>query len=174
MISAVVIDSCFVSDRESEKDSCNEWSLAIADNESRLSRLSKDTQERVLHGNACIYIGIVSSKYCHDLTTSQLIKGSRLLIKWSLDKSRVGGGNDFYQWFYKGFSFQPFGDFSICNIAPVELNAKDVVLQMIGESGANVMHWHDQYHFETHHQRSTLPSKSLPVVMNEANSTCQL
>jgi hypothetical protein len=157
----------FFSDRESEKDSCNEWSLAIADNESRLSLLSKDTQDRVLNGTACIYIGAVSSKYCHDLTTLQLMKGSRLYIKWSFNKSRIEGGNDFQQWLYFGCSFQPFGNISICNIAPVELNAKDVILQMIGEGGAKVMQWQDQYRFETHHQRSTPPSEAQSPVVHE-------
>ena len=93
------------------------------------------------------------------------MKGSRLLIKWSLNKSRIGG-NDFQQWFYFGLSFEPFGLESICNIVP-ELNAQDLVLQMIGEGGAKVMHWHDQYRFETHHQRCTPPSKSQSPVVHE-------
>lgn len=156
----MIFRSTFVSDRESEKDSCIDWGLVIADDQTRRAQLSKHTLNRVVLGTGLIYIGIISSKYAHDMTLSLLKKGARMMMKYdyNLSTSSKEGKDDFQQWYETGSSFDVFGNLSICLIVPEKLNAKDLALQVIGESGSKVKEWQDQYNFDLYHERTMAKS----------------
>jgi hypothetical protein len=52
---------------------------------------------------------------------------------------------EFQIWLEHASMLNCYGNASICLIAPKELNAKSLVLQVLGEGGSKVLEWHSQY-----------------------------
>jgi hypothetical protein len=124
--------------------------MALADDKSKHPHLSEYTLNRALLSIALVYNSTVSSKYCHDRKMSELQKGAQLYIQFSGNLSRnIANEQDpFQKWFGTAQSMHIYGVGSANYMLPAELNAEELVLQILGVSGAKVLDWHDQYSFQ--------------------------